>query len=94
MSKQLKDITYRHIAIMLASKLPIDGEEFKTQIEVNLEAIKALPLEQKTALKMAYIFSLKVPRQGREDLFQDIAVKLFEAGTSEQRLAYAIALCD
>ena len=40
MSKQLKDITYRHIAIMLASKLPINGEEFKTQIEANLEAIK------------------------------------------------------
>jgi hypothetical protein len=43
---------------------------------------------------MAYIFSRKIPKQEREDLFQDIALKLIEADTPEQRLAYAIARCD
>jgi DNA-directed RNA polymerase specialized sigma24 family protein len=94
MSTQLKDITYRHISIMLASVLPIEGEDFKARIEANLEAIKALPSEQRTALKMAYIFSRKVPRQEREDLFQDIALTLLKAKTPEARLAYAIARCD
>ena len=94
MNRQIKDITFRHVAIMLASALPIDGKEFRERVEANLKAIKRLPAEQKTALKMAYIFSRKVPRQEREDLFQDLAVKLFEARTSEQRLAYAIARCD
>jgi hypothetical protein len=88
------EVTCRHVAIMMASALPIEGEDFRNRVEANLEAIKSLPVEQKTALKMAYIFSRKVPRQEREDLFQDIAIKLFEANTSEQRLAYAIARCD
>ena len=43
---------------------------------------------------MAYIFSRKVPRQEREDLFQDIALTLLKHKTSEPRLAYAIARCD
>jgi len=94
MSKQLKDITYRHIAIMLASKLPVEGEEFKARVEANLEAIKALPQELKLALKMAYIFSRKVPRQERDDFFQDIALTLCEKQTTDARFAYAIARCD
>lgn len=94
MAVQLKDVTFRHVAIMLASALPIEGEEFRTKVEANLEAIKKLPTEHRTALKMAYIFSRKVPRQEREDLFQEIALKLIEAGAEDQRLAYAIARCD
>lgn len=94
MRAQLKDITFRHVAIMLASALPIEGEDFRAHVEANLKAIKALPQEHKTALKMAYIFSRKVPRQEREDLFQELALTLFEAGKTEERLAYAIARCD
>jgi hypothetical protein len=94
MSTDLKDITYRHVAIMLSSGLPIEGEEFRERVEANLEAIKALPAEQKTALKMAYIFSRKVPREERKDLFQDLALALFKARTKDDKLAYAIARCD
>ena len=94
MTVELKDITFRHVAIMLASALHVEGEEFREHVEANLEAIKALPAEQKNALKMAYIFSRKVPREEREDVFQDIATTLVEHGTSETRLAYAIARCD
>jgi DNA-directed RNA polymerase specialized sigma24 family protein len=94
MSTQLKDITYRHVAIMLASALPIEGEEFRERVGANLEAIKALPAEQKTALKMAYIFGRKVPREERGDVFQDIALALFKAHTRDDKLAYAIARCD
>jgi hypothetical protein len=79
---------------MLASALPIEGEDFKARVEANLEAIKALPSYQKTALKMAYIFSRKVPHQERGDFFQDIFTTLFEAKTEDASLAYAIARCD
>jgi hypothetical protein len=65
MSTQLKDITYRHIAIMLASALPIEGEDFRERVEANLEAIKTLPSYQKTALKMACIF-MTCPQLQRE----------------------------
>lgn len=94
MSVQITDVTFRHVAIMLASAAPVEGEQFSELVEANLKAIKTLPPEQKTALKMAYIFSRKVPRQERQDLFQEIALTLFKAGQSEERLAYAIARCD
>ncbi len=90
----LEDVTYRHVAKMLASALPVEDAEFGDKVEEYLEAIKALPQEAKNALKTAYIFSRKVPREEREDLFQDIALAVFRAKTSDEKLAYAIARCD
>lgn len=92
--EQLKDITYRHIAKMLASALPVGGREFGLKVEQHLDTIKRLPQEAKTALKSAYIFSRKVPREEREDLFQDITLAVLKVKTKDERLAYAIARCD
>jgi len=94
MSKEYIKITYRDIAKMLASALPIEGEEFTLQVNQYLKTIMAMPIEHKIALKMAYVFSRKVPRQEREDLFQDIALAVFKAKTKDARLAYAISRCD
>ncbi len=91
---QLKDITYRHIAKMMASALPIEGQEFGLKVEQYLETIKTLPQEAKVALKSAYIFSRKVPREEREDLFQDIALAVLKIKTKDEKLGYAIARCD
>lgn len=79
---------------MLSKSLPIDGEDFSESVNANLEAIKRLPRTAKIALKSAYIFSQKAPREEREDLFQDIALALLKAKTSDEKLAYAIARCD
>ena len=92
--QQLKDITYRHVAKMLASALPVEGQEFGLKVEHYLDTIQRLPQEAKTALKSAYIFSRKVPREEREDLFQDIALAVLKVKTKDERLAYAIARCD
>ncbi|KKN34580.1 hypothetical protein LCGC14_0792200 [marine sediment metagenome] len=91
---QVKDITYRHIAKMMASALPVEGEEFGLKVEQYLATIKVLPQEAKVALKSAYIFSRKVPREEREDLFQDIALAVLKIRTKDERLGYAIARCD
>ena len=87
-------VTYRRIAKMLASKLPVEGEEFGLKVEEYLTAIKAMPQETKTALKVAYVFSRKVPDEEREDLFQDIVLAVSKAKTSDEKLAYAIARLD
>jgi DNA-directed RNA polymerase specialized sigma24 family protein len=87
-------VTYRDIAKMLASALPIEAEEFTAKVETNLNAILSLSTEAKIALKSAYIFSRKVPRQEREDLFQDLALAVLKAHTKDEKLAYAIARCD
>ncbi len=92
--EQIKDITYRHIAKMMASALPVEGEEFGRMVEQNLDTIKRLSKEAKVALKSAYIFSRKVPREEREDLFQDIALAVLKIKTKDEKLGYAIARCD
>jgi len=92
--QNIKDITYRNIAIMLVKALPVEGTQFTDKVNEYLKVIKAMPREHKAALKAAYIFSRKVPREEREDLFQELALTLLKAKTKEDRLAYAIARCD
>ena len=91
---ETKDIAYRHIAKMLASALPVENEEFGLKVNQYLATIKKLNIETKIALKSAYIFSRKVPREEREDLFQDIALAVYKAKTKDEKLGYAIARCD
>jgi len=87
-------VTYRQVATMLASALPVEGEEFGDKVNEYLASIKAMSQESKVALKVAYVFSRKVPREEREDLFQDLALAVLKAKTKDERLAYAIARCD
>jgi len=79
---------------MLCSALPVEGQGFGEKVESYIETIKAMPKESKNALKVAYIFSRKVPREEREDLFQDIALAILKAKAQDEKLAYAIARCD
>jgi hypothetical protein len=94
MNKSYSKVEYRDIAKMLSSALPVEGEEFGNKVEEYIGAIKALPREAKLAMKVGYIFSRKVPREEREDLFQDIALALFKVKAKDERLAYAIGRCD
>ena len=94
MKIELKEITYRYIAIMMCKSMPVEGEKFSDAIENTLASIKGLPAEAKIALKSAYIFSQKVPREEREDLFQELALTLLQARVRDEKLAYAIARCD
>ena len=47
MSKQYIEVTYRDIAKMLSSALPVEGDDFAYQVECKLEAIKGLSIEAK-----------------------------------------------
>lgn len=87
-------VDYRSIAKMMASALPVDGEEFGQAVNNYLTAIKRLATPAKLALKAAYIFSRKVPREEREDLFQDLTIAVLKANTKDAKLAYAVARCD
>ena len=86
--------TYRQIAKHLTKALPVEGQGFREKVEENLKAIERLPKVQRQALKIAYIFASKVPKEEREDMFQDLTLTLLQANTQSPRLAYSIARCD
>lgn len=92
--KDYLKVTYRQIAIMLVKALPVEDNEFTLKTEKYLEVIKAMSQAQKIALKTAYIFSRKVPKEEREDMFQDLTLAVLKAQATDERLAYAVARCD
>lgn len=94
MAREYLEVTYRDIAKMLCKAMPLEGDDFRDKVENYIEVIKRMPLEAKKALKVAYIFSARVPREEREDMFQDIALAVLKAKTKDERLAYAIGRCD
>lgn len=87
-------IGYRDIAKMLCSTLPVEGKDYTDKIESYLDIIKSLPMEAKVAIKSAYIFSRKVPREEREDMFQELCKAVLEIKTKDEKLGYAVARCD
>lgn len=88
------EVTHRNIAKMLCSALPIEGAEFGNKVEDYIEVIKRMPKESKVALRSAYIFSRQVPREEREDVFQELALAVLKAKTKDEKLGYAIARMD
>lgn len=87
-------VTYRDLAKMLVKAMPLEGQEYADKVNDYIGIIKAMSKEAKVALKSAYIFSRKVPRQEQEDMFQDLALAILKAKTGDERLAYTIARCD
>ena len=94
MSNTQVKVTYRDIAKVLCKGLPVEGAEFGTAVTEAIAGIRKLSKGQREALQCAYIFSSKCPRQERDDLFQDLTLRLLEAKVDNIRLAYSIARCD
>ena len=88
------EVGYRQIAKVFAKGLPIEGREFGDKVSEFLKVIKSLKPEAKVALKSAYVFASKVPREEREDMFQDLTLAILERKTKDERLAYSIARFD
>lgn len=74
--------------------MPIEGKEFGLKVEEYLKIIKTLPGQPRHALRAAYIFSRKVPKAEREDMFQELCLAVLKVNTDSERFAYAIARCD
>ena len=85
---------YRDIAKMLVKALPVENEEFGLKVEEYITIIKSLSPEAKTALKCAYIFASKAPKEEREDLYQSLFLAIWKVKPDSEQLAYAIARCD
>jgi len=92
-SKRVK-VTIRDIAKMLVKNMPIQAQDFTDKIEATILTLNKLSKNAKLALASAYVFSSKVPKQDREDMFQDITLEILKSGTKDEPPAYSIARCD
>ena len=89
--------TLRDIAKWLASGLPLEGEDFGQQVQTVERELLGMTKRNKAnlvALQTAYVFSKKVPKQERRDMFQELFLTLYEHKMSDNGLAYAIAHGD
>lgn len=84
----------RKVAISLAEQLPIEGQPFTDKVNEYVKRIMRLPATTRYNLKSAYVFSSKVPREEREDVFQTLFTVLTEAKPTSEKLSYAIARRD
>lgn len=91
---EYQETTYRSIAKALCSHSGAKEDEYGQLVNEMLEAILKLNSGAKYALKSAFIFSRKVPKEEREDLFQELMLKLLKANAQDEKLTYAIARCD
>ncbi len=96
MKTQKLAVTTRQLAKMFVAAYPIEfhGDEFRDLTNQFEAGIRKLSKANQNALRCAYIFSSKVPRQDRQDLFQELTLALLEANTDEPKLQYAVARCD
>jgi hypothetical protein len=91
--------TLRDIAKWLASALPLEGEDFGAQVSATERELLRMTKRKRdrgnlVALQTAFVFSKKVPRQERPDMFQELFLTLFEHKVSDNGLAYATARGD
>lgn len=86
----------RDIAKMIvrARGCKLDPGEHLEQVELLMHELQSMPREQTNALKMAYLFSSRVPEFEREDFFQELSLTLLEKSVRDEKLAYTIARCD
>lgn len=69
-------------------------ETFSTKVNEYVAVIRKLSPQAKVALRSAYVFSSKVPKQERDDFFQELSLAVLEARTKDERLAYTICRMD
>jgi hypothetical protein len=69
-------------------------EEYGLMVDEMLESINRLPQAQRLALKSAFVFSRKVPKEEREDVMQDLMLNLLKYQAHDEKLIYSIARCD
>ena len=81
------------VAKMMARAISPD-EEFGENTRIILGELRGLEPECRLALKEAYIWSRKAPAEEREDLFQELFLRLWEGKVEDEKLAYSVARCD
>lgn len=71
-----------------------DDEEYMRLVQETRRQFEAMDTNARLAVEVAYIFSRKVPRSERQDLFQELVTAVIASGTTDAAFAYTIARRD
>jgi len=86
--------TYQQIGkAMLGDGFDRD-DSFIELVKQTAKQIEGLGLNARLAIEAGYIFSRKVPREERQDLFQELITAILDSGTENAAFAYTIARRD
>lgn len=69
-------------------------DSFIELVKTTAKQIEGLGVNAKLAVEASYIFSRKVPREERQDLFQELVTAILDSGTEDAAFAYTIARRD
>jgi len=89
-------VTIRQVSQMFtrALNVKLNSDEYLNHVESIMRIIEDMPEYQRHALKLAFLFSMRVAQSDREDFYQDIVLTLLEKRIENEKLAYTIARCD
>jgi len=86
--------TYQQVSkAMLGPNFDRD-DSFIELVKQTAKQIDHLGVNAKLAIEAGYIFSRKVPREERQDLFQELVTAILDSGTEDAAFAYTIARRD
>lgn len=71
-----------------------DDQTYIGLVKSTRESLEAMGTNGKLAVEAAYVFSRKVPRSERQDMFQELATAILASGTTDAAFAYTIARRD
>jgi DNA-directed RNA polymerase specialized sigma24 family protein len=86
--------TYQGIARAAIEPSFDDDDEYIELVKETARAFENLDLNARLAVEAGYIFSRKVPREERQDLFQELIAAILDSGTENAAFAYTIARRD
>lgn len=90
----LTKATYQHISKAILGDGFERDDDFIKLVKQTAKQLKALGVNAKLAIEAAYVFSRKVPRAERQDVFQELVTAILDSGTESPALTYTIARRD
>ena len=86
--------TYQQVSkAMLGPNFERD-DSFIELVKETAKGIQSLGINAKLAIEAGYVFSHKVPKEERQDLFQELVTAILDSGTEDAAFAYTIARRD
>jgi len=86
--------TYQQVSKTILGPNFDRDDSFIELVKETAKQVESLGINAKLAIEAGYIFSRKVPKSERQDLFQELVTAILDSGTEDAAFAYTIARRD